>query len=60
MKYKAIKKFYCPIKQARVSVGEMVEVADENLDGYKQYIEIPKIEEIEKKIEEVEKKTKKK
>lgn len=42
MKYKVIKKFYCPIKQSRVSVGEIIEVAEKNLEGYKQYIEIPK------------------
>ena len=41
MKYKVIKKFYDPLEKRRMGLGDMVEVADEHLEAYKPYIEIP-------------------
>lgn len=40
MKYLVLKKFYDPVEGKRKLPGEMVEVADEHLEGYKPYIKI--------------------
>ena len=41
MKYKVTKKFFDPFSQKRMAQGDMVEVADEHLENYRPYIEIP-------------------
>lgn len=55
MRYKVIKKLYCPILARRVEKGEEIEVKDEHLESYKGYIEKPKVVEIVevKKVVEV-------
>lgn len=50
MKHKVLKKFYCPLNQRRVEVGELIEIPEANLDSYLPYIEKPEIK-VEEKIE---------
>ena len=57
MKYKVLKPLFCPVAQRRFAVGDMVEVADEHLEAYKPYIEIPgtpKEKAVEKKAPTIE------
>ena len=48
MEYKVAKKLYCPVACRRFDKGEMISIDDNNLDSYKGYIEIVKVEKIDK------------
>ena len=40
MKRKVIKKFYDPFQKKRIYPGEIVEIAEEYLEGYRPYVEV--------------------
>jgi hypothetical protein len=47
MTYKVLKKLYCPILGRRVEKGEEIEIVEDNLEAYRQYVEV-KEEEVKK------------